>query len=151
MNGPLWKGARQLLLQPRTLQADLSCSGDTKGWYLDPSLGERPSPIPALAPGRRTVCRLPPELAQPHKVTSILSRPLPAPLPACGFISIWTDGRGGPSIRCFPSAGAVGRRGHLLPPPPTLHFWWELQGSREHLSKNPDNLLAPRAGLPGLP
>ena len=48
----------------------------------------------------------------------------------------------------------LGRQGDMvtcclhLPPP---HFWWELQGSREHLCKNPDNLLAPRAGLPGLP
>ena len=51
MNRPLWKGARQLLLQPRTLQADLSCSGDTKGWYLDPSLGERRPPSPPSPPG----------------------------------------------------------------------------------------------------
>ena len=51
MNGPLWKGARQLLLQPRALQADLSCSGRHKWMVTVPCLGERTSPIPTLALG----------------------------------------------------------------------------------------------------
>ena len=109
---------------------------------------DRP-PSPPSPLGGRIVCRLPPELAQPHKVTSILFRPLPAPLPACGFISIWTDGRGGPSVRCFPSAGAAGRHGHLLPPPPP-----PTSGGN---SKAPENISAriqttcwlPEQGYPG--
>ena len=41
-------------------------------------LGRENVPHPRPCPLGRTVCRLPPELAQPHKVTGILSHPLSA-------------------------------------------------------------------------
>lgn len=71
-------------------------------------LGRENVPHPHPRPWGRTVCQLPRELAQPHKVMGILSHPLAAPLPACGFISICTDGHDGHSTRCFPSAGWPG-------------------------------------------
>lgn len=101
MNGPLWKGARQLLLQPRALQADLSCSGRHKWMVTVPCLGERTSPIPALALGGE-------QSANFHVSWPSPTHPLAVPLPACGFISICTDGCDGHSTRYFPSAGWPG-------------------------------------------
>lgn len=147
MNGPLWKGARHLLLQPRALQADLSCSGRHKWMVTVSCLGEKTSPIPALAPSGEQSADF--HLSWPSPARSRASCLIPsAPLPARGFISICTDRCGGHSTRCFPSAR---RWGDVVTCclPPVLHFWRQLQGRREHLRRIQTTCRPPEQGYLG--